>query len=93
MAQGSMALDEMVQFACTPLWGGLDLDNSIVLLEVNMTLTPEYRAALLDLDHPDEWQRIFAALWLFNNLPMAELAHCTPRQINQIAAKIDPRPE
>lgn len=48
-------------------------------------LTPERRAILADLSHEDELQRIFAALWLYRNASLIDLADYSASQIEAIA--------
>lgn len=51
-------------------------------------LTREWLAILHELESPDELQQTLAAVYLFTNLPVHELAHCTPKQIDKIAAPV-----
>ena len=48
----------------------------------------EWDEIMLDLEHRDPLAQILAALYLFNNLPVHLLAHCTPKQIDKIAAPV-----
>ena len=51
-------------------------------------LKPEWLVILHELESPDELQKLLAAVYLFTNLPVYELAHCTPKQIDKIAAPV-----
>lgn len=51
-------------------------------------LTPEWLAILHELEHADSLQQTLAAVYLFSHLPVMDLAHCTPKQIEAIAAPV-----
>ena len=51
-------------------------------------LTPECLAILHELEHPDGLQQTLAAVYLFSTLPVMDLAHCTPVQIERIATPV-----
>lgn len=53
-----------------------------------LTLTSEWLLILHELEHPDGLQQTFAAVYLFSHLPVYELAHCTPKEIERIAAPV-----
>ena len=51
-------------------------------------LTPEWLAILHELEHPDGLQQTLAAVYLFNTLPVMDLAHCTQAQLERIAKPV-----
>jgi hypothetical protein len=48
-------------------------------------MSAEWLAILHELEHPDGLQQTLAAVYLFSNLPVVDLAHCTPAQIERIS--------
>lgn len=54
-----------------------------------MTQREERLRDLLELEHRDPLQRVLAAIHLFCTLPVRDLARCTPKQIDAIAAPVE----
>lgn len=53
-----------------------------------LTLNSKWLADLNELEHPEELQQMLAAVYLFSHLPVLDLAHCTPKEIERIAAPV-----
>lgn len=56
-----------------------------------MTQREERLADLHELEHPDDLQRVFAAVYLFSNVPARELALLTPKQFDAVITPIEVR--